>query len=62
MVATTVLCGIRIRYSSLLVHLIGGDLADDVEEGGDSFDRRFHEVVDLVQSMYVTSLVLKTSY
>jgi hypothetical protein len=26
------------------------------------FDRRFHEVVDLVQSMYVTSLVLETSY
>jgi hypothetical protein len=55
------LCGTRIRYSRLLVHLVGGDLAGSVEEGGDSSGRRFHGVVDLVQSMYFTSLVLEAS-
>jgi hypothetical protein len=35
MVAMAMLCGTRIRYSRLLVHLIGGDLAGRVEEGGD---------------------------
>jgi hypothetical protein len=43
-----VLCGTRIRYICLLVHLISGDLVGDVEEGGDSFGTRFHGVVDLV--------------
>jgi hypothetical protein len=59
MVAMAALCGTRIRYSVLLIHLIGGDLAGSVEEGGDSSGRRFHEVVELVQSMYFISLVLE---
>jgi hypothetical protein len=51
----------RIRYSHLLVHLIGGDLAGSVEEGEDSSSRRFHGVVGLVQSTYFTILVLEAS-
>jgi hypothetical protein len=47
MVAIVALCGIRIRYTRLLVH-IGGDLTGAVEEGGDLFGRCFHGVVDLV--------------
>jgi hypothetical protein len=54
-------CGTRIRYTRLLVHLISGDLAGGVEEDGDSSDRRFHKVVDLVYSTCVTSLVLEVS-
>jgi hypothetical protein len=46
-------CGTRIRYSPLLVHLVGGDLFGGVEEGGDSSGRRFYGVVDLVQSKYM---------
>ena len=45
--------GQRIRYTRLLVHLVGGDLAGGVEEGGDSPGRRFHAVVDLIQSTCV---------
>jgi hypothetical protein len=41
MVVTAALHGTRIRYTYLLIHLVGGDLAGGVEEGG-------HEVVDLV--------------
>jgi hypothetical protein len=61
MVAMAVLCGTRIRYSHLLIHPVNGILADGVEEGGDSSGRRFHGVVDLVQSTYGTSLVLEAS-
>ena len=50
MVAMAAPRGSRIRYTRLLVHLVGGDLAGGVEEGGDSSDRRFNGVVDLVQS------------
>jgi hypothetical protein len=50
------LCGTLISYTRLL---IGGDITDGVEEGGDSFGRRFHEVVDLVQSTYVIGVVSK---
>jgi hypothetical protein len=56
-----VLSGTGIRYSRLLVHLVGGNLADSVEEGGDSSCRRFYGVVDLVESTYFTSLVLEAS-
>jgi hypothetical protein len=59
MMAMVALCGIRIRYSRLLVHPVGDVLAGGVEEGGDSSGRRFHGLVDLVQSMYGTSLVLE---
>jgi hypothetical protein len=45
-----VLCGIRIRYFRLLVHLVGDVLAGGVEEGGDSSGCRFYGVVNLVQS------------
>jgi hypothetical protein len=38
MVAMAALCGTRIMYFRLLVHLVGG-----VEEGGDSSGRRFIE-------------------
>jgi hypothetical protein len=41
-VAMATLCGTRIGYSRLFVHL-GGDLTGSVEEGG-----CFHGVVDLV--------------
>lgn len=36
MVAMTVLCGIRIWYTSLLLLIISGDLAGCIEEGGKS--------------------------
>jgi hypothetical protein len=49
--------GTRIRYTHLLIHLVGGELAGSVEEGGDSSSRRFPEMVDLVQSTYVISFV-----
>jgi hypothetical protein len=61
MVAMTTLCGTIIRYSRLHVHLVGGVLTGGVEEGGDLSSRRSHGVVDLVQSTYITSLVLETS-
>ena len=51
MVAMVAPRGSRIRYTRLLVHLVGGDLAGGVEKDGDSSDRCFHGVVDLVQSM-----------
>jgi hypothetical protein len=35
MVAMMVMCETRIRYTHLLVQLIGGDLVGGVEEGGD---------------------------
>jgi hypothetical protein len=60
MLAIITLCGIRIKYTRLLVH-IGGDLAGGVEEDGDLFGRCFPRLVDLVQSMYVISLVLEAS-
>jgi hypothetical protein len=61
MVAMSALYATRIRYFRLLVHLVGGDLTDDIERDGYSSDRCFHEVVDLVQSIYVTSLMLEAS-
>jgi hypothetical protein len=36
MVAMAALCRTRVRYTRLLLHLIGGDLAGGIEEGGDS--------------------------
>jgi hypothetical protein len=45
----------------LHIHLVGGDLADGIEESGDSSGHRFYGVVDLVQSTYFTSLVLEAS-
>jgi hypothetical protein len=56
-----VLCGTRIRYAHLLIELVGGDPAGGVEESGDSSGHHLHRVVDLVQSMYVTGLVLEAS-
>jgi hypothetical protein len=56
MVAMVVLCGIKIRYTHLLVHLVTGNLVDIVEEGGKSSYRCYHGVKDHVQSMHVTSL------
>jgi hypothetical protein len=61
MVAIAVLCGTRIRYTCLFIHLISDDLSDGVEEDGDSYGRRFHGVVHIVQSTCVASLVLKVS-
>jgi hypothetical protein len=37
-----------IIYTRLLVHLVYGNLACGVEEGGESSGRCFHGVVDLV--------------
>jgi hypothetical protein len=34
MVAMAMLCRTRIRYTRLVVHLVGGDRAGGVEEGG----------------------------
>jgi hypothetical protein len=49
------LCGTSIRYTLLLVPLVGVDLAGGAEEGGDSSGRRFlRVVVDLVQSTSYT--------
>jgi hypothetical protein len=66
MVAMTTLCGTRIRYCRLLIHLVGSDLAGSVEEGGYSSGRfgsiqGWIRVVDLGQSTYFTSLVLEAS-
>jgi hypothetical protein len=55
------LCGTRIRYTRLLIHLVEGDLAGGIKEGGDSAGRRFHGVVDLVRSMYVIGLDFENS-
>jgi hypothetical protein len=52
-------CGTRIRYTRLPLHLIGGDLACVVEEGGDSFGCCFHGVVDLVQTTCAIGFVLQ---
>jgi hypothetical protein len=46
MVAMEALCGTRIRYTCLFVHLVGDVLAGGVEEGGDSPGQSFHGVVD----------------
>jgi hypothetical protein len=61
MVDMMMLCGTRVRYAHLLIHLVGGDPASGVEESRDSSGHHLHRVVDLVQSMYVTSLVLEDS-
>lgn len=41
-------CGLRIRFSQLLVHLVGGGPIDIVEEGMGLFGHYFSGVVDLV--------------
>jgi hypothetical protein len=61
MVAMAALCGTRIRYIRLLVHLVGSNLAGGVEEGRDLSGRRFPGVVDLVQPTSVIVLVLEDS-
>jgi hypothetical protein len=60
MMAIMALCGTRRRYTRLLIHLIG-DLTCGIKEGRDSSGRRFHRVVDLVQSTCVIELVLEAS-
>jgi hypothetical protein len=45
--------GTRIRYTRLVTHLIDGDLAYGIEEGGDPSSRCFPGMVDLVQSKRV---------
>jgi hypothetical protein len=57
MVAMAALCGTRIRYSRLLVHLVSDDLVGGDEEGEKSSGHRSHRVVDLVQSTRVRGLV-----
>jgi hypothetical protein len=42
-VAMAALCRTRIRYTHLLAHLVGGDMASGVEEGGDSSVAAFME-------------------
>jgi hypothetical protein len=61
MVAMAALCGTRIRYTCILAHLVGGVLAGDAEEGGESSGQCFHGVVDLVESTCVICLVLEDS-
>jgi hypothetical protein len=51
MVAMMILRKSRIRFSRLLVHLIGGDLACGVEEGRKSSCRCSHGVMDFVLSI-----------
>jgi hypothetical protein len=50
MVDMAVLCGTKIRYSRLLVNLVGGELASGVDEGGDSSGHHCHGMVDLIRS------------
>jgi hypothetical protein len=59
MVAMVALCESRIRYSRLLVHLGGGNLTGDVEDGRDSSGCCFHGVVDLNQSKCGKGLVVE---
>jgi hypothetical protein len=61
MVALVALCGTRIRYTHLLIHLVGGNLACVIEEGGDLSGSRFHGVADLVQSTRVIGFMLEAS-
>jgi hypothetical protein len=55
------LCMRRIRYTRILVHLVSGDLAGGIDEGGDSSGHRFSGVVDLVLSTCVIDLMLEDS-
>jgi hypothetical protein len=59
MVAMAALCTTTITHCRLLIHLVGGDLIGGVEEAGDSSGRRFHEVVELIQSTCGRGLVLE---
>jgi hypothetical protein len=59
MVAMAALRGTKIRYTCLLVHLVGDDLADGVEEGRELSSHCSYEVVDLFKSTCVISLVLE---
>jgi hypothetical protein len=54
--------GRRIRFSRLLVHLVGDDLAGGVEEDGKSYGRCSDGVVDIIFSTCTTGLVLGYSY
>jgi hypothetical protein len=56
MVAMAVVCGTRIRYTRLVIHL-----TDDVEVIGESSSRCSRRVVDLIHSLFVTSFVLEDS-
>jgi hypothetical protein len=60
MVAMTMFCGTRIRCTHLLFQ-VGDDLTGGVEGGGNSSGRRFHGVVDLVQSTCGIGLQLQAS-
>jgi hypothetical protein len=51
--------GTRIRFPRLLIHLVSGDLADGIDEGGESYDRCSLEAVDLVLSTCVVGLLLR---
>jgi hypothetical protein len=51
--------GRKIRFSHILVHLVGGDFASDTEEDGKSYGRCSYGMVDLVLSMCVTGFVSK---
>jgi hypothetical protein len=53
MVVMSTLCGTKVRYTRLLIHLVGGDLTGGVKDGGDSSGSRFTGVVDVVQSTTV---------
>jgi hypothetical protein len=48
--------GRRIRFSRLLIHLVG-DFADDIEKEGKSSSRCSYGVVDLVSSTCVAGFV-----
>jgi hypothetical protein len=43
--------------TGLIIHLVGGDLAGGVEEGGESSDCFSHGVVDFIQSTHVIDLL-----
>jgi hypothetical protein len=48
MVSMTMLCGTRIRYTHLLIHLVDDDLASGVDEVIESSSRCSHGVMDLI--------------
>jgi hypothetical protein len=60
MVAMAAMCLTEIRYTCLLVYLVGDDLVTFIEEGGESSVPCSHGVVDLIQSC-VASSVLRDS-
>ena len=63
MLAMAVLCRTRIRFSRLLVHLVGsGDLVGGIEEREKSSGRYSFRVVDPFVSTYVAGLMSGDSY